>query len=84
MSDIVTKILNYYQQLLNYFPEPYRPLVSAAIIVVLLVSIIKFLQKNFIWLILVLLLFPAAWPALKTLGQSLYQTVIHEQNLPKP
>jgi len=74
------KLLDIYNQGLALIPEQYRTVLAVIIIIVLVFSIIKFLRKNFIWIILFLLLLPAAYPAVKQIGSILWGWI---QKIPK-
>lgn len=54
-----------YQQFLNFFPEFLRPFISIAVVIFLVYSIVQALKKNFIFLIVLVVLLPASVPILK-------------------
>lgn len=73
-------IINYYNALLELIPAVYRLPLSALIIVFLILSLINFFKKNMVWIILFIILLPAAWPAIRQIGVSIYELV---QKIPK-
>jgi hypothetical protein len=54
-----------YNQFLNFFPYAWHPYVSFVIAILLIYAIIKILQRDFIFLILLIVLLPASVPILK-------------------
>jgi len=73
-------VINYYNQALQLIPEAYRLPLSIIVIVILVFALIKFLRKNLIWIVIFLLLLPAAYPAVKQVGISLWDLI---QKIPK-
>jgi len=49
----------------------YSSLIAIGILVLLVLAVLRFIKGNFIWVILILLFIPAAWPALKSIGRVL-------------
>jgi len=62
------QIIDFYNNLLNLIPEQYRIILAVLIIVILIFSLIRFLKKNLIWLVIFVLLLPAAWPSIRQIG----------------
>lgn len=58
-------VINYYNYILNLIPETYRLPIAVAILVFLFFALINFFKKNLIWIILFIILLPAAWPSIK-------------------
>lgn len=54
-----------YQNFLNYFPEFWHPFISVALAALFLYSAFQVLKKNFIFLIVLVVLLPASIPILK-------------------
>ncbi len=54
-----------YNQFLNYFPPILHPVISIIVAAFLIYSIFQVLKKNFIWLILLIVLLPASVPIIK-------------------
>jgi len=73
-------IINYYNALLELIPAAYRLPISVIIIVFLIFALINFFKKNLLWIILFILLLPAAWPSIKQIGLSVYELI---QKVPK-
>ena len=76
----MTQILDYYNKALELIPVAYRVPIAIIILIVLVFSLINFLRKNLIWIVLFILLLPAAWPALRQVGGSLWTLI---QKIPK-
>lgn len=60
-----------YNNFLVVFPEALRPYVSLAVGVFLVVAIVQVLRKEFIWLIVLIILLPASVPILKGVATTL-------------
>ncbi|HEX3099344.1 MAG TPA: hypothetical protein VHQ41_00020 [Patescibacteria group bacterium] len=56
---------NLYSQFLGFFPNFLHPFISIAVVVFLVYSIVQALKKNFIFLIVLVVLLPASIPILK-------------------
>ncbi len=56
---------NLYANILAIFPEFLHPFISIGLAIFLVISILEVLKKNFIWLIVLILLLPASLPILK-------------------
>jgi len=76
----MNKIIDIYNQGLALIPPQYRTILAVIVLIILVFSLIKFLRKNFIWIILFLLLLPAAYPAIKQIGAILWGWI---QKIPK-
>lgn len=74
------KILEYYSKSLELIPATYRLPLAVLILVFLVFSLISFLKKHLLWIVIFLILLPAAWPSLKQIGLFLWQLV---QKIPK-
>ncbi len=55
-----------YQQFLSYFPGFLHPIISIVIAILLVYSIFQTLKRNFIFLIVLVVLLPASIPILKS------------------
>jgi uncharacterized membrane protein YdbT with pleckstrin-like domain len=73
-------IINYYNSILELIPAAYRLPISIIIIIFLVFALVNFFKKNLLWIILFILLLPAAWPAIKQIGFSIYELI---QKVPK-
>ena len=60
-----------YDSFLVAFPEPLRPYISLAVGVCLVVAIVQVLRKEFIWLIVLIILLPESVPILKGVATTL-------------
>ena len=60
-----------YNQILGYFPNFLHPFISVALAVFLVYSIFQVLKRNFVWLIVLIILLPASVPILKNLWEVL-------------
>jgi hypothetical protein len=65
------QILSIYNQFLSYFPTQLHGLVSLALAILIVIGIIKVVRRDFIYIILLVVLLPASWPILKNIWASL-------------
>jgi len=73
-------VIDYYNQALQLIPDAYRLPIAIIVLIVLVFSLIKFLKKNLIWIVLFLILLPAAYPAIKQVINSIWDLI---QKVPK-
>jgi hypothetical protein len=64
-------IYQIYQQFLSNFPPSIHPLVSIGLAVLIIYGIIKVVQRDFVYIILLVVLLPASLPILKNIWASL-------------
>lgn len=69
-SGSLNEVYNLYYQFLGYFPESLHGIVSLALAVLLIYAIYKVIKRNFIFLIILVLLLPPAVPMLKTIWEN--------------
>ncbi|PIT97150.1 hypothetical protein COT77_02995 [Candidatus Berkelbacteria bacterium CG10_big_fil_rev_8_21_14_0_10_41_12] len=69
---MIEKIMHYYDTAMNSIPENARFFLAVVIVIFLVVSLVQFLRKNLLWLVIFIILVPAAWPALKQIGLSIW------------
>lgn len=67
----MTELFDIYQQFLNFFPESAHGFVSLGLAVLIAYAIYKIVKKNFIFIILLIVLLPASIPILSNIWQSL-------------
>jgi hypothetical protein len=65
------QIYSLYNQFLSYFPAELHGLVSLVLAGLIVVGIIKVIRKEFVYIILLVVLVPASLPILKNIWQSL-------------
>lgn len=65
----LTQIQDIYNKFLGYFPAEFHPYISLILGVVLFISIVQVLRKEFIWLIFLVVLLPASVPILKGIAE---------------
>ena len=65
------QIFSIYNQFLSYFPSNLHGIVSLALAVLIVIGIVKVIKKDFIYLILLIVLLPASIPILKNIWDSL-------------
>jgi hypothetical protein len=58
-------LTNLYNQFLSFFPSFLHPVISIIVVIFLVYSIVQALKKNFIFLIILVVLLPASIPILK-------------------
>lgn len=61
----MNEIQSLYLQFINIFPAGVRPIVSIVMAVFLVYSVVQVVKRNFIYLILLVVLLPASVPILK-------------------
>lgn len=64
-----------YNQFLNYFPTFLHPIISLVLVVFLVYSIFQALKRNFIFLIVLVVLLPASVPILKSVVQGIVELI---------
>ncbi|MBX4186863.1 MAG: hypothetical protein KW802_01205 [Candidatus Doudnabacteria bacterium] len=64
------QIFSIYSQFLNYFPANLHGVVSLALAVLIVIGIFKVIRKDFIYIILLIVLLPASVPILKNIWDS--------------
>lgn len=64
-----------YQNFLNYFPEFWHPFISIGLAVFFVYSVFQVLKRNFIFLIVLVVLLPASIPILKSVVEVLIGVV---------
>lgn len=68
-------IQNLYLQFLNNFPVNFRPIISIVLAVLIVYAIFKVIKKDFIFLIVLIVLLPGSVPILKSVWQGIVQFV---------
>ena len=58
-------ITNYYNHVLGLIPEAYRLPIAIIILIFLFFALVNFFKKNLIWIVVFIILLPAAWPSIK-------------------
>jgi hypothetical protein len=61
----MAQLQQFYLDFLNIFPSFLHPFVSLGLAILLIVSVIQVLKKNFIYIIVLVILLPASIPILK-------------------
>jgi hypothetical protein len=69
------QIYGIYNQFLSYFPENLHGIVSLGLAVVIAIGIIKVLRREFVYIILLIVLLPASVPILKNIWASIYNII---------
>ena len=65
MENILVDIQAIYLKVLSNFPTEIQPFVSLILGIVLVVAVLQVLKKNFIWLIVIIVLLPASLSILR-------------------
>ena len=63
----MSEIQNIYLQFLSNFPVGIRPIVSVGLAILLVYSIFKVIKKDFLYIILLVVLLPGSVPILKSI-----------------
>lgn len=74
--DLIKQFFHSYSTSLEILPEGIRLVAAIAILIVLAIIFLRFIQKSIIWLIIFVLLLPAAWPALREIGLTFWEKVL--------
>ena len=69
------QILSIYTQFLNFFPKSIHGIISLLLAALLVVAIFKVLKKNFIYIIVLVILLPASVPILRNIWEGLVNLV---------
>lgn len=69
------EIQKLYTQFLNIFPHGLQPFVSIALGIFLIYSVVQVIKKDFIYLIVLVVLLPASIPILKDVGLGIVNLV---------
>ena len=69
------QIFSIYSQFLNYFPSNLHGVVSLALAALIVVGIFKVIKKDFIYIILLIVLLPASVPILKNIWESVVNII---------
>ncbi|MEO8065771.1 MAG: hypothetical protein ABI643_02860 [Candidatus Doudnabacteria bacterium] len=71
----MAQITSIYNQFLSYFPANLHGVVSLALAVLIVIGIYKVIRKDFIYIILLIVLLPASVPILKNIWESLVNII---------
>ncbi len=63
------QIFSIYSQFLGFFPQSMHGVVSLVLAVLLVIGIVKVIKKDFIYIILLVVLLPASVPILKNIWE---------------
>ncbi len=69
------EIQKIYLQFLGNFPVNFHPIISVGLAVLIIYSIFKVIKKDFIFLIVLVILLPASAPILKNIWQGIVMLV---------
>ncbi len=69
------QIYDLYNRFLSYFPTNLHGIVSIALAALIVYGIIKVLRRDFIYIILLIVLLPASVPILKNVWESLVNII---------
>jgi len=70
------RIFALYNQFISIFPEQYQWIISAIIILAVASFLWNLIRKNWLWIILLIVVFPGALPILKNIFDSLTKLFI--------
>jgi hypothetical protein len=69
----MNQIQELYLQFLNIFPGFLHPVISIILAVLLVIAVIQVIKRNFIYIILLVILLPASLPILRNVWQSVVE-----------
>jgi hypothetical protein len=72
---MMSQVYDIYHQFLSIFPDKFHWVVSLALAAMLVYAIFQTLKRNFIWIILLVILLPASVPILKGVWQSVVDLI---------
>jgi hypothetical protein len=64
------QIFSIYSQFLNYFPSSIHVIISLSLAALIVIGVFKVIKKDFIYIILLVVLLPASVPILKNIWDS--------------
>ncbi|MCX6809168.1 MAG: hypothetical protein NTZ65_00200 [Candidatus Berkelbacteria bacterium] len=73
-------IISFYNTILGLIPSTYRVPLAILILFFLIFALVNFFKRNLFWIILFIILLPAAYPAVKQLGNFIWNLI---QKIPK-
>jgi hypothetical protein len=71
----MSEIYSIYNQFLGYFPDSMHWLVSVVLAALLAFAVFQIVKRNFIYLILLIVLLPASVPILKNIWEGAVQVI---------
>ena len=74
--EVIKQFFSAYSTSLDVLPEDIRLVAAVAIIILLIILFVRFVQKSIAWIIIFILLVPAAWPALHEIGTAFWDKVL--------
>jgi uncharacterized membrane protein len=69
------QIYEIYNRFLSYFPSNIHGIVSIALAVLIIIGVYKVIRKDFVYIILLIVLLPASIPILKNIWESVSNIV---------
>jgi len=69
------QIQGLYTQFLSLFPPVLHPLISVILVIVIVYSLVQVLRRNFIFLIILVILLPASVPLLRSVWQGIVDLI---------
>jgi hypothetical protein len=71
----MNQIFSIYNQFLSYFPANLHGVVSLALAILIAIGIVKVLRRDFVYIILLIVLLPASVSILKNIWESLVNII---------
>ncbi|MGI5827933.1 MAG: hypothetical protein ACOX6V_02815 [Patescibacteria group bacterium] len=68
---LIDQLISIYSQFIGIFPSQIQWLISLAIFVAIVIAVVDLVKKNFIWLLLLIILIPASIPLLRSIFSGL-------------
>ncbi len=72
---MINYFVELYQSFLSYFPPFTHTFISLILVVLIIYSLFQTLKKNFIWLIVLVVLLPASIPVIKQIVDSIITVI---------
>lgn len=68
-------VYSIYEQFLSYFPDRIHGIISVVLAILLVVGIYKVIRRQFVYIILLIVLLPASVPILKNVWQQVLEVL---------
>lgn len=73
----MSTLFSLYNQFLSLFPDPWHPIVSLAIVLVMLALIFRYWKVGVVGIILLVIFVPASIPVLQNIGKTIIDFISH-------
>lgn len=67
----MSQIYSIYNQFVSNFPPVYQGWISIILVILIFIGVYKIIKREFVWLIVLIILLPASVPILKNVWESI-------------